>query len=97
MQHAIELIADTIGRIGQIATTIAAAVKEQGAVTQEIVRSVQQAPGARSGTSSHTCTPARSIARQNKNPRAFLQRGFSFGGPKRDRTADLHNAIVALS
>jgi len=56
MQHAIELIADTIGRIGQIATTIAAAVKEQGAVTQEIVRSVQQAAGgARSETSTHTC------------------------------------------
>jgi hypothetical protein len=31
------------------------------------------------------------------NPRASLQRGFLSGGPKRDRTADLHNAIVALS
>jgi methyl-accepting chemotaxis protein len=76
MQHAIKLIADSIGRIDQIAATIAAAVKERSVVTKEIVRSVQQAPGARSGTSAHTCAPARSIARQSKNPRAFLQRGF---------------------
>src|SRR3954453_11006483 len=30
-------------------------------------------------------------------PRDRSRRGFLSGGPKRDRTADLHNAIVALS
>jgi methyl-accepting chemotaxis protein len=36
-------IGGTIGRISEIATTIAAAVEEQGAATQEISRNVQQA------------------------------------------------------
>ncbi|WP_374380320.1 methyl-accepting chemotaxis protein [Dongia sp.] len=41
--QAIRGITDTIGRIDQIAATIAAAVEEQGAATREISRSIQQA------------------------------------------------------
>ena len=40
---AIKSIGKTIGEINEIATTIAAAVEEQGAATQEIARNVQQA------------------------------------------------------
>jgi methyl-accepting chemotaxis protein len=40
---AIKEIGETIGRISQIATTVASAVEEQGAATQEIARNVQQA------------------------------------------------------
>jgi methyl-accepting chemotaxis protein len=40
---AIKEIGGTIGRIAEIATTIAAAVEEQGAATQEISRNVHQA------------------------------------------------------
>ena len=40
---AIQSIGATIGQIDAIATTIAAAVEEQGAATQEIARNVQQA------------------------------------------------------
>jgi methyl-accepting chemotaxis protein len=40
---AIQTISGTIGKIHEIATTIAAAVEEQGAATQEIARNVQQA------------------------------------------------------
>ena len=40
---AIKEIGDTIGRMSEIAATIAAAVEEQGAATQEISRNVQQA------------------------------------------------------
>ncbi|QQR69601.1 MAG: cache domain-containing protein [Alphaproteobacteria bacterium] len=40
---AIRNIGGTIGRISEITTTIAAAVEEQGAATQEISRNVQQA------------------------------------------------------
>ena len=40
---AIKEIGGTIGRISQIATTIASAVEEQGAATQEISRNIQQA------------------------------------------------------
>jgi methyl-accepting chemotaxis protein len=40
---AIKEISGTIGRISEIATTIASAVEEQGAATQEISRNVQQA------------------------------------------------------
>jgi methyl-accepting chemotaxis protein len=40
---AIKEIGDTIGRMSEIASVIAAAVEEQGAATQEIARNVQQA------------------------------------------------------
>ena len=40
---AIKQIGGTIGRISEIATTIAAAIEEQGTATQEISRNVQQA------------------------------------------------------
>jgi methyl-accepting chemotaxis protein len=40
---AIEEIGGTIGRISEIAATVAAAVEEQGAATDEIARNVQQA------------------------------------------------------
>ena len=40
---AIKEIGETIGRVSEIATTIASAVEEQGAATQEIARNVQQA------------------------------------------------------
>jgi methyl-accepting chemotaxis protein len=41
--HAIKEIADTIGRMSEISSSIAAAVEEQGVATQEISRNVQQA------------------------------------------------------
>jgi len=41
--HAIKHIGGTIGEINKIASTIASAVEEQGAVTQEIARNVQAA------------------------------------------------------
>jgi methyl-accepting chemotaxis protein len=40
---AIKEIGETIARISQIATTVAAAVEEQGASTHEIARNIQQA------------------------------------------------------
>jgi methyl-accepting chemotaxis protein len=40
---AIKEISDTIGKMSEIASTIASAVEEQGAATQEISRNVQQA------------------------------------------------------
>jgi len=41
--EAVQAIGQTIARINEIATTIASAVEEQGAATQEIARNVQQA------------------------------------------------------
>lgn len=41
--HAIEEIGVTIGQISEVSSTIAAAVEEQGAATQEVARNVQQA------------------------------------------------------
>jgi methyl-accepting chemotaxis protein len=50
---AIETISGTIGRINEIATTIASAVEEQGAATKEIARNVQQASSGTSEVSSN--------------------------------------------
>ena len=51
--QAIEGITGTIGRINEIATTIASAVEEQGAATQEIARNVQQASAGTAEVSSN--------------------------------------------
>ncbi|MCP5364438.1 MAG: HAMP domain-containing protein [Hyphomicrobiales bacterium] len=52
---AIEGIVGTIGRINEIATTIASAVEEQGAATQEIARNVEQAAQGTQEVSSNIC------------------------------------------
>jgi methyl-accepting chemotaxis protein len=51
--EAIRGIGQTIGRINEIATTIASAVEEQGAATQEIARNVQQASAGTSEVSAN--------------------------------------------
>jgi methyl-accepting chemotaxis protein len=50
---AIKEIGTTIGRISEIATTIASAVEEQGAATQEISRNVQQAAAGTGEVATH--------------------------------------------
>ena len=51
--RAIEAISTTIGRVSEIATTIAAAVEEQGAATREIARNVQEAAVGTNEVSTH--------------------------------------------
>jgi methyl-accepting chemotaxis protein len=58
---AIKAIADTIGRIDQIAATIAAAVEEQGAATQEIARSVEQAASGARDVSENVSAVSQSV------------------------------------
>jgi methyl-accepting chemotaxis protein len=50
---AIRQISETIERLSEIASTIAAAIEEQGAATQEISRNVQQAAQGTHGVSVH--------------------------------------------
>jgi methyl-accepting chemotaxis protein len=50
---AIRQIGETIGKMSEIASTIAAAVEEQGAATQEIARNVQQAAAGAQNVSSN--------------------------------------------
>ena len=56
---AIKEIGDTIGRISEISTTVAAAVEEQGAATQEISRNVQQAAQGTSEVAANITTVSR--------------------------------------
>ena len=51
--RAVQTIGQTIGRINEIATTIASAVEEQGAATKEIARNVQQAASGTTEASSN--------------------------------------------
>ncbi|HTY69246.1 MAG TPA: methyl-accepting chemotaxis protein [Alphaproteobacteria bacterium] len=51
--RAIQGIGQTIGKINEIATTIASAVEEQGAATKEIARNVQQASDGTGNVSSN--------------------------------------------
>ena len=69
---AIKAIADTIGRIDQIAATIAAAVEEQGAATQEIARSVQQAAGGAREVSDNISEVSRSVEETGRTAGGLL-------------------------
>ena len=51
--NAIQAISGTIGKLSEISSTIAAAVEEQGAATQEISRNVQQAAMGTTQVSAH--------------------------------------------
>jgi methyl-accepting chemotaxis protein len=59
---AIKEIGGTIGRISEIASTIAAAVEEQGAATQEITRNVQQASAGTTQVASNITDVSRGAA-----------------------------------
>ena len=61
--HAIDAIGNTIKDIDQIAATIAAAVEEQGAATQEIARNVEQASAGTNEVSSNITGVSRAAAR----------------------------------
>jgi methyl-accepting chemotaxis protein len=70
---AIKAIADTIGRIDQIAATIAAAVEEQGAATQEIARSVQQAAGGAREVSDNVTAVSHSVEETGRMAGGLLE------------------------
>ena len=53
--NAIREISETIQKLSEISSTIAAAVEEQGAATQEISRNVQQAAEGTTQVSGHVC------------------------------------------
>ena len=70
---AIKAITETIGRIDQIAATIAAAVEEQGAATQEIARSVQQAAGGARDVSDNVTAVSRSVEETGRMAGGLLE------------------------
>jgi methyl-accepting chemotaxis protein len=59
---AIKEIGGTIGRLSEIATTIASAIEEQGAATQEITRNVQQAAAGTTEVASNIANVSRGAA-----------------------------------
>ena len=65
---AIKEIGDTIGRMSEISSTIAAAVEEQGAATQEISRNIQQAA---MGTTRSQLEHHRRAARRHRDRRGL--------------------------
>jgi hypothetical protein len=56
----------TIGRMAEIATTIASAVEEQGAATQEISRNVQEAAQSTGQVSANMATCSAAPARRDR-------------------------------
>ena len=78
---AIERIDGTIGRMNEISTSIAAAMEEQGAATQEIARNVEQAARGTADVSSmsagSTGPPTRPVpprSRCSRRPTAWVSR-----------------------
>ena len=72
---AIKEIGDTIGRMSEIAATIAAAVEEQGAATQEISRNVQQAANGTQQVSSNIADVQRGASETGSASAQVLTRG----------------------
>jgi len=79
--HAIEGISGTIGEINSIASTIAAAVEEQGAATQEIARSVRDVTTDAQTVSSSIVNVTRSTASSYGSAIRVLWRARDLNGP----------------
>jgi methyl-accepting chemotaxis protein len=69
---AIQGIGATIGKIDEIAAAIAAAVEEQGAASQEIARSVQQAAASGTIVFGHIGSVSQSAEETQQTARALL-------------------------
>ncbi len=86
---AIKAITETIGHIDQIAATIAAAVEQQGAATQEISRSVQQAAGGARDVSDNVSVVSKSVEETGRMADGLLESASELS-----RQAELMNREV---
>jgi methyl-accepting chemotaxis protein len=77
---AIKEIGHTIGRMSEIASTIASAVEEQGAATQEISRNVQQAAEGTSQVSSNISDVQRGASETGSASSQLLSAAQSLSG-----------------
>jgi methyl-accepting chemotaxis protein len=77
---AIKEIGDTIGRMSEISSAIAAAVEEQGAATQEISRSIQQAAQGTQQVSSHITDVQRGASETGSASSQVLSAAQSLSG-----------------
>jgi methyl-accepting chemotaxis protein len=77
---AIKEIGDTIGRMSEISSTIAAAVEEQGAATQEISRNIQQASMGTSQVSSNISDVQRGASETGSASAQVLSAAKSLSG-----------------
>jgi methyl-accepting chemotaxis protein len=77
---AIQEIGETIARMSEIASTIAAAVEEQGAATQEISRNVQQAAEGTQQVSSHIADVQRGASEAGQASGLVLEAAKSLAG-----------------
>ncbi|MGZ8391172.1 MAG: methyl-accepting chemotaxis protein, partial [Rhodoplanes sp.] len=77
---AIKEIGGTIGRIAEIASTIAAAVEEQGAATQEIARNVTQAAQGTNEVATHITDVNRGAAETGSASTQVLSSAQSLAG-----------------
>jgi methyl-accepting chemotaxis protein len=78
--NAIKEISDTIGRMSEIASTIASAVEEQGAATQEISRNVQQAAQGTTQVSSNIADVQRGASETGSASAQVLSAARSLSG-----------------
>lgn len=67
----IEGIGNTISQISEIAATIASAVEEQGAATQEIARNVEQASSGTKEVTSHITDVSQAALETGNRPNRY--------------------------
>jgi methyl-accepting chemotaxis protein len=86
---AIQAIGSTIGRMSEIASTIASAVEEQGATTREISRSVQQAAQGTSQVSSNIADVQRGTGQTGAASTKVFSAAQSLSGESHRLKADV--------
>jgi methyl-accepting chemotaxis protein len=93
---AIKEIGDTIGRMSEIASTIAAAVEEQGAATQEISRNVQQAAQGTQQVSSNITDVQRGASETGSASSQVLSAAQSLSGDSNRLKLEVDKFLTAV-
>ncbi|MET4702392.1 methyl-accepting chemotaxis protein [Constrictibacter sp. MBR-5] len=93
---AIRQIVETVGKVNGITATIAAAVEEQGAATQEISRSVQQAATGTRKVSSSIGALVDSAAETNRSAEGVRQAATTVDQQTRRLNGHVDSFIVAV-
>ena len=92
----IKEIGGTIGRISAIASTIAAAVEEQGAATQEIARNVQQAAAGTNQVASNITDVSRGAAETGSASSQVLSSAQSLASESNRLKLEVHKFLATV-
>ena len=93
---AIGAITETIGRINEVSTTIAAAIEQQGAATQEIARNVQQAAAGTNEVSSNITGITKAAGETGKTAARVSETSNGITGQARSLQGEVEKFLAGI-